>query len=169
MPFSCHTQEEWEAAARALGHPEWNEDARFGALEARLTNQDALDALVNEATASRGPVRAHGGAAGRRGVPAGVCQNAEDRYEADPQLKHLNWLTEVDQSTIGRWPLKEFPVKFSETPPYMGGRLDRGGPNYAEDNDFVFREVLGLAAEEIEDLRADEGHLRRWTCPHEAS
>ena len=62
----------------------------------------------------------------------------------------------MNQSTIGRWPLKEFPVKFSETPPYMGGRLDRGGPNYGEDNDFVFRDVLGLAAEEIEELRADE-------------
>ena len=155
IAISCHTQEEWEAAARALGHPEWNEDARFGTLEARLTNQDALDALVNEATASRDRY-ALMEALQAAGVPAGVCQNAEDRYEADPQLKHLNWLTEVEQTTIGRWPLKEFPVKFSETPPYMGGRLDRGGPNYAEDNDFVFRDVLGLAAEEIEELRGAE-------------
>ena len=25
----------------------------------------------------------------RAGVPAGVCQNAEDRCDTDPQLRHL--------------------------------------------------------------------------------
>ena len=40
-------------------------------------------------------------------------------YEVDPQLQHLNWLTELTQSEIGTWPVKEFPVKFSETPPYI--------------------------------------------------
>ena len=86
IAMSCHTEQEWQAAARTLGHAEWNEAPRFATLEARLANQDALDALVNEATASRDRY-ALMEALQAVGVPAGVCQNAEDRYEADPQLK----------------------------------------------------------------------------------
>ena len=47
------------------------------------------------------------------GVPAGVCQNAEDRCDHDPQLRHLNWLTEVTGTKIGTWPVYELPMKFS--------------------------------------------------------
>ena len=85
-------------------------------------------------------------------IPAGICQSAEDRYEWDPQLRHLDWLVELDQTEIGRWPVKEIPVKYSETPPYVGGFLDRSGPNYGEDNDYVLREILGLTDGEIGEL-----------------
>ena len=55
------------------------------------------------------------------GVAAGVCQTAGDRCDRDPQLAHLDWLTEVEGSKIGRWPVAEFPVKLSETPAHIGG------------------------------------------------
>ena len=38
----------------------------------------------------------------RGDVPAGVCQNAQDRCKRDPQLAHLNWLTELDATHLGR-------------------------------------------------------------------
>jgi hypothetical protein len=66
----------------------------------------------------------------RAGVPAGVCQNAEDRCDFDPQLKFLEWMVELPQTEIGTWPVREFPVVFSKTPAYMGGTLGRSGPNY---------------------------------------
>ncbi len=47
----------------------------------------------------------------RAGVPAGVCQNAEDRCDHDPQLRHLKWLTEVTGTKIGTWPIYELPMK----------------------------------------------------------
>ena len=62
------------------------------------------------------------------GVPAGVCQTAEDRCDHDPQLAALEWLTEVTGTKIGRWPVAEVPVKLSESPAYIGGRIDRGAP-----------------------------------------
>ena len=55
------------------------------------------------------------------GVPAGVCQNSEDRCDNDPQLRHLKWLTEVTGTKIGTWPIYELPMKFSRTPAYIGG------------------------------------------------
>jgi crotonobetainyl-CoA:carnitine CoA-transferase CaiB-like acyl-CoA transferase len=89
------------------------------------------------------------------GVPAGVCQTAEDRCEHDPQLAHLEWLTEVTGSKIGRWPVAEVPVKLSESPAYAGGRIDRGAPCYGEDNEYVYGELLGMTTREIEDMAKD--------------
>jgi len=87
------------------------------------------------------------------GVPAGVCQTAEDRCETDPQLAHLGWQVELDQRDIGTWPVREVPVAFSETPPYVGGYLDRSGPSYGQDTDAVLTELLGYDAERIAELR----------------
>jgi hypothetical protein len=44
----------------------------------------------------------------------------------------------------------------SETPPYTGGRLDRGAPGYGEDNEDVFGELLGLTSSKIRALAAEE-------------
>ena len=91
----------------------------------------------------------------KAGVPAGVCQTAGDRCDNDPQLAHLEWLTEVTGTKIGRWPVAEVPVKLSESPAYAGGRIDRGAPCYGEDNEYVYGELLGMTSREIKDLAAE--------------
>jgi crotonobetainyl-CoA:carnitine CoA-transferase CaiB-like acyl-CoA transferase len=88
-------------------------------------------------------------------VPAGVCQTAEDRCDHDPQLAALEWLTEVTGTKIGRWPVAEVPVKMSESPPYVGGPIDRGAPCYGEDNEYVYGELLGMSSKEIAALAAE--------------
>jgi crotonobetainyl-CoA:carnitine CoA-transferase CaiB-like acyl-CoA transferase len=62
----------------------------------------------------------------------------------------------VTGTKIGRWPVAEVPVKLSETPPYIGGPVDRGAPCYGEDNEYVFGELLGISTREIRRL-ADDG------------
>jgi crotonobetainyl-CoA:carnitine CoA-transferase CaiB-like acyl-CoA transferase len=37
----------WERCAAALGHPEWCEDPRFAANQARMANRDALESVMN--------------------------------------------------------------------------------------------------------------------------
>ena len=90
------------------------------------------------------------------GVPAGVCQTAEDRCDNDPQLAHLGWLTEVTGTKIGRWPVAEMAAHLSRTPAYAGGRIDRGAPCYGEDNHYILGHLLGLSSQEISELE-DEG------------
>jgi crotonobetainyl-CoA:carnitine CoA-transferase CaiB-like acyl-CoA transferase len=80
-------------------------------------------------------------------------QTAQERIEEDPQLKHLGWLTELNQTEIGMWPTRGLPVHLSETPAHIGGRLNRAGPNYGEDNEYVLRDVLKRTPEEIETMR----------------
>jgi crotonobetainyl-CoA:carnitine CoA-transferase CaiB-like acyl-CoA transferase len=155
IAIACFDDAEWKALLNVLGRPAWGDDPRFVDLAGRTANHDALDALVNKAAEDREGYELMV-ALQQAGVTAGVCQTAEDRYEKDPQLKHLKWLTELKQSEIGTWPVKEFPVKFSETPAYMGGPLDRHSPSYGEDNDYVFGEILGLSSKEIRELVEQE-------------
>jgi crotonobetainyl-CoA:carnitine CoA-transferase CaiB-like acyl-CoA transferase len=89
------------------------------------------------------------------GVAAGVCQTAEDRVDHDPQLATLEWLTEVDGTRIGTWPVADIAVKMSATPAHAGGTLDRGAPCYGEDNEYVLGELLGMSSRAIAELRDD--------------
>jgi crotonobetainyl-CoA:carnitine CoA-transferase CaiB-like acyl-CoA transferase len=157
LAITAFTQEQWLALARMLNRPEWTIDPRLTTLALRLQHQDYLDALVTSAVQQHDPYQLMT-ALQEAGVPAGVCETARDRYEWDPQLRHLQWVVELEQTEIGRWPVKELPTKFSETPPYMGGVIDRAGPNYGEDNDYVLGELLGLDPERIAEL-ASEGVL----------
>lgn len=153
IAIGAFTDEQWASIAHALDKPELADDPRFATLDDRLAHQATLDALVSEATSSRDG-RELMDLLQARGVPAGVCQDAQDRYERDPQLAHLNWTVELDQTEIGRWPVKEHPVRMEATPTHIGGRLNRSGPNYGEDTDAILAEVLGFDATRIGALRA---------------
>jgi crotonobetainyl-CoA:carnitine CoA-transferase CaiB-like acyl-CoA transferase len=155
LAIACFTEAEWQALTTIAGHPEWASDAQFKDLAGRLAHQDALDALVGAWTQSQDAKQAMLSLQ-QAGVPAGVCQTAQDRCDHDPQLAALEWLTEVTGTKIGRWPVAEVPVKMSESPAYIGGRIDRGAPYYGEDNHYVYGELLGMSSREIEEL-AEEG------------
>jgi crotonobetainyl-CoA:carnitine CoA-transferase CaiB-like acyl-CoA transferase len=155
LAIACFREEEWQALAKVAGHPEWASDPRFATLRARLANQDALDALVESWTRTQERYAAMH-ALQAAGVAAGACQDAADRCERDPQLAHLEWLTEVTGSEIGTWPVAELPIELSATPAFMGGPIDRGAPCYGEDNALVYGEWLGLSEREIAALK-DEG------------
>jgi crotonobetainyl-CoA:carnitine CoA-transferase CaiB-like acyl-CoA transferase len=155
IAIACFTQPEWQALAEVAGRTEWLDDRRFASLSDRLAHQDALDALVQSWTSTQEPYVCMM-ALQRAGVPAGVCQNAEDRCDHDPQLRHLNWLTEVTGSKIGTWPVYELPMKFTRTPAYVGGPIDRGAPCYGEDNEWLLTNLLGMSRSDVERL-AEEG------------
>jgi crotonobetainyl-CoA:carnitine CoA-transferase CaiB-like acyl-CoA transferase len=154
LAIACFDEHEWRGLAEVVKRPGWLEDRRFATLAARIAHQNALDQALAEWTRTQEPYAAML-ALQRAAVPAGVCQTAGDRCEHDPQLQALEWLTEVTGTKIGRWPVAEVPVKLSESPAYIGGRIDRGAPCYGEDNEYVFGELLGMSKAEIAQLAAD--------------
>jgi crotonobetainyl-CoA:carnitine CoA-transferase CaiB-like acyl-CoA transferase len=154
IAIACHTEEEWRALLTVASGAAWASSAEFATLDDRVQNQDALDDALSEWTQTFDRYELMQ-ALQEVGVPAGVCQNAEDRFDIDPQLGRLNWLTEVTGTKIGRWPVVEVPVHMSETPPYAGGVVDRGAPCYGEDNEYVLGELLGFSTREIASLAED--------------
>jgi crotonobetainyl-CoA:carnitine CoA-transferase CaiB-like acyl-CoA transferase len=90
------------------------------------------------------------------GMPAGVCQTAQDRCDNDPQLAALGWMTELAGTKIGRWPVTSMPVTFSATPAYIEGAIDRAAPCYGEGNETILGDLFGYSTSAIADLRARE-------------
>jgi crotonobetainyl-CoA:carnitine CoA-transferase CaiB-like acyl-CoA transferase len=153
LAISCRTDEEREALAKVLGLEGTD---KFGDSAAARRSVRAYEAEpeITQWTLSRDAYDAMY-TLQDAGVPAGVCQDAHDRCDIDPQLAHLNWLTEVTGTKIGRWPIANVPTKLSATPAHIGGSLDRGAPCYGEDNEWVLGELLGFGTREIAELAED--------------
>ena len=156
VAIACFDEADWQSLRSVMGDPEWaselavrhprrphRQPGRAGRaqIEEWTRGQDRWEVMQRLQDA---------------GVAAGVCQDAQDRLEVDPQLAHLNWLTEVEHSEMGAWPTKEVPVKWSHTPPFMGGPIDRGAPTYGEDNHYVLGELLGMSSRRSPGLRRTE-------------
>jgi crotonobetainyl-CoA:carnitine CoA-transferase CaiB-like acyl-CoA transferase len=140
-------------ALRAI--PNGLETPASRALRRASAHQDELDAIVGAWTGTH-EARACMTALQSASVPAGVCQTAEDRCDHDPQLAHLNWLTEVTGTKIGTWPVAELRTKFSATPTHIGGPINPGAPCYGEDNVHILTELLGYSRSDVERL-AEQG------------
>jgi crotonobetainyl-CoA:carnitine CoA-transferase CaiB-like acyl-CoA transferase len=151
VTIACFTDHQWRTVTKFAGI----DDKRFATLEDRLLHQDALDAAVGAWTATKTAEDVMM-TLQKADVPAGVCQNSEDRCDNDPQLRHLKWLTEVTGTKIGTWPIYELPMKFSRTPAYIGGVIDRGAPGYGEDNEWLLTSMLGMSTSDVQKL-AEEG------------
>ena len=151
IAISCFTEAHWRAAVTVLGNPSWAAEDRFATLQQRLQHQDELDELVGAATERWERYRLMH-ALQAVGVPAGVAQNAEDRVEHDPQLRHREWLVDLEQTENGVWPVKQLPVRMSHTPAHVGGVKQRNGPNYGEDTAEVLSRLLGMSDAEVQAL-----------------
>lgn len=154
IAIACRTDAQWLAVREVLGDPDTLALPEFATIESRALHNgvlaDALTAVTSswDSTDLMLALQSHG-------VPAGVCQNAQDRCETDPQLRHLGWLVALPQRTIGTWPIKEVPFRLERTPPFIGGRLGQAGPDYGQDNEDVLGRILGLSIEEIIALEAE--------------
>jgi crotonobetainyl-CoA:carnitine CoA-transferase CaiB-like acyl-CoA transferase len=154
ITIACPSDAEWKALTTVVSE-DWTAATKFATAQGRLAHQDELDRLLGDWTRQREPYGVMA-ALQEVGIPAGVCQTAEDRCDHDPQLRHLGWLTDVTGSKIGTWPVAEMAVKMDRTPPYAGGPVDRGAPCYGEDNEWILGELLGMSSQEIQRLHEDE-------------
>jgi len=82
-------------------------------------------------------------------VPVGPI-NTLDEVFADPVVRHLGLIAEVDHPTAGRVRAPGIPVRLSGTPP----SVRRHPPELGEHTDEILQE-LGYAKEEIAALRRD--------------
>src|SRR6058998_1627846 len=126
-----------------MGNPSWAQHEKFGTLAARVHNHHELGRLMNEWTKDKDPFPLQERLQ-QAGVPAGVCQTAQDRVERDPQLRHLQWLIPLPHSEIGTWPVKDVPFHFTNATVNQGGPTERAAPCYREDSDYVYGELLKL-------------------------
>jgi len=149
VAIAIHDDGDWQRFRRAIGDPSWAADAPFTTTAGRLANVDALEAHVTSWTRTRSAeeVMATLQAAG---VDAGVVENFED-LTRDPQLAHRRHFREVEHRVIGKHLAETNGTRFSRTPE----EIRMAAPCLGEHSEYVYRELLGMSAEEYSALLAD--------------
>jgi crotonobetainyl-CoA:carnitine CoA-transferase CaiB-like acyl-CoA transferase len=154
IAIGIQNDEQWAQLVEEMGSPEWAREQRFTRASGRKSHEDELERFVAEFTKDHDRYELMNRLQ-RRQIPAAAVQNAADRCDRDPQLKQRGYFVPLPQSEIGTWPIEDFPARFQNTPISVGGPPGRAAPLIGEDNDYVYREVLGLTAEEIAALKED--------------
>jgi crotonobetainyl-CoA:carnitine CoA-transferase CaiB-like acyl-CoA transferase len=157
--IAAQNEEEWDGFRRAIGNPEWCNEAEFATNETRLANQDRLDALISEWTSQHSADDVMAGMQAE-GVPASIVSQGDDLY-ASEHLKARDFYRPTPYYIAERgtpaweWEKRDSlawstPARLSETPMEFGHYS-----NVGEDNDYVFREILGMPDSRIEALKED--------------
>ena len=111
--------------------------------EARLSNAAALDARIEAWTQARTDGDAMA-ALQTAGVAAGAVQNTEDQLRRDPQLAARGYFEKIPHGVKGSVTANGIPLGLTGTP----GRSTGAGAARGQENESVFRELLGLSQRE---------------------
>lgn len=150
VTISVATEEEWMSFCAVLGDPPWAREARFADALSRWQNQDELDKLIEEWTLQRDHIEVMH-TLQKAGVAAGAVLDAAELLH-DPHLNQRGFYEVVHRERVGAHPYPGLPIRFSKTP----GKIRRPSPLLGEYNDYVFRELLGMSSEEVENLAQEK-------------
>jgi crotonobetainyl-CoA:carnitine CoA-transferase CaiB-like acyl-CoA transferase len=149
LALEARNDAEWQALVRAMDEPEWAAEPRFATNEARLANQDELDARIETWTSELEDYEAME-ILQAAGVPAGVCQKASDRFERDPQLAARDWWHSLPHPELGPTDYDGVVPRLALTP----GQLRTASPVLGEHTHEILRDVLGLTDDQIAEHEA---------------
>jgi crotonobetainyl-CoA:carnitine CoA-transferase CaiB-like acyl-CoA transferase len=153
---------EWEALCRVMRNPPWTKDPKFDTQESRRKHHDEIDAYIESFTRKRDNFELFY-VLQEHGVTAGPVEDSRDSH-MDPQLNFRNFFRTITGADIGTYRYATFPFDFPQAPlqvthpPCMLG----------EDNEYVYRQVIGLSEEEISLLEEKQviGNLQYdWAGP----
>jgi benzylsuccinate CoA-transferase BbsF subunit len=149
VTIAVASDEEWDALRRVVGDSRL-EDGRFADAAGRRQNQEALDQLIGEWTASRSQEEVTQ-ALQKAGVAAMPVLDGPTLVR-DPQLRARGVLQPLNHRAVGEMLTVTPPWKFSRTP----AQISSPGPLLGQHNQYVLGELLGMSGEEIERLVAEE-------------
>ena len=146
--IAVFTEQEWESFCRVIGNPAWTKEPQFSNLQKRKEHEDELDKLINKWTQTREAEEVMT-LMQEAGVAAGVVWNTKEML-SDSQLVHRNHFPEVNHPEIGTYIARNDAFRFSE----IRSEIKRA-PCLGEDNEFIFKECLGISEEEYVQLILD--------------
>ncbi|MBP9218391.1 MAG: CoA transferase [Sterolibacterium sp.] len=145
ISIAVASDEEWQHLLTALGHPEWLKVAEFATQADRLKHIDTLHKLIGEWTPQYDD-RALAELLQKHGVAAAPVLNVGDLLH-DPHYRARQTFIEVNHPLGFKETIYGAYVKLSESEPII-----RPGPIIGQDNERVFKEILGMPPERYDDL-----------------
>ena len=150
---------DWELFRQAIGNPAWTDGAEFATHESRRANHDALDERISSWTRNVGHIEAMS-LLQSHGVAAGAVLNQRDAA-ADPHLRERGMFEEAWQRDVGTHMYPRAPFKMSRS----DVRIRRGPARLGQDNEYVYKTLLGLSDAEYDAL-VDAGHIGEEYAEH---
>jgi crotonobetainyl-CoA:carnitine CoA-transferase CaiB-like acyl-CoA transferase len=149
VALSLWSDAEWLRFRDVLGDPDWARDTGLANASGRRAREAELDKRIAEWTRTRerdeivAELRA-------RGLRAAPVESIGELFD-DPQLAHRGVWRRAAHPGLGEVGLMAPPFALSATP----ARADRAGPLLGQDNEAVFKGLLGLSAGDYASLAAD--------------
>jgi crotonobetainyl-CoA:carnitine CoA-transferase CaiB-like acyl-CoA transferase len=144
--ISCTTDAQWRALATLIGGKALADDPGLTTATERWTRHDELDNLICAWSREQTPHQAM-----RQlqavGVPAGALQTAEDLWR-DVHLRARDYTVMMVHPELGMVEHPGMTVRLHATP----GCIQRPVGRLGEENDAVFRGLLGLSTDELSRL-----------------
>ena len=151
--------EQWRALCQLMGKPDLLEDDRFVDMNALRAHHDEVDDIIAAWTSEHDPIALFHRLQSE-GIPAGYLMH-EDHVFEDPQLKERGFFVPITAPEVGTYLYPSTTFRMSNVP----FEVRKPPVRLGEDNDYVYREVLGLTEEEYDRLKA-QGHIGMDYAPH---
>jgi benzylsuccinate CoA-transferase BbsF subunit len=149
VAIAVHDDEDWRRFRRAMGDPPWAAEARFTTGPGRLAHVDEMEEHVTAWTRARSAEEVMA-VLQSAGIDAGVVQNFED-LTGDPQLAYRRHFREITHAVIGTHLCETNGMRFSAT----SEEIRMPAPRLGEHSEYVYRELLGMSAQEYAALEAE--------------
>ena len=148
LAISVRDDAAWRALAVAMGQEGLGRDPRFAEVAARSEHHDELDEIIGAWAAGQSSLDAFH-TLQRAGVAAGPLLH-DDMFGADPHLRDRDWQQPLHSLDVG--------THLHPGLPYRGVPQvwRRGSPVLGEDNEFVYKQILGVSDEEFECFRREK-------------
>lgn len=147
MVIAARTEDDWRELCRVIGEPNWTREPRFATQAARKENEEELDRLVGVWTVGRTPEEATA-ALQSAGVPAAPMLTSGKGIVNDRQAVHREAFRWLEHTEIGSMLYTTPSYRLSATP----ARVSKAAPCLGEDNEYVYKEILGYSDDEIAEL-----------------
>ena len=149
---TIYDNEQWTALCSVIGADDLADDPGLADPGGRLARQDEVDARIAAWTREREPSAVMHELQGR-GIPAGAVMNQRDAF-ADAHIQERGVFELASQDDCGTHLYPGPLYKLSKTPM----SIRRGPVMFGQDNEYVYRELLGYTAEEYAAIEA-AGHI----------
>lgn len=146
--IACLTNSFWERICKALGLQDRILDPRFDTLQKRRDQRELVNELISEVTRQKS-VQELETLLSEYQVPNAPILGIREAL-AQPQAVAREMVVETEHPVLGRIPIVNRSIRFPGDPQ----PVPAAPPVMGQHTDEILREVLGLAAERIEALRA---------------
>ena len=151
------SDDQWRALAELIGSPELVGDQRLADVAGRFEHHDEIDELIRSWVSDLDQYDAFAQLQAL-GIPAGPVLD-EVGFDTEPQMVARGWMQPLESLDVG--------THLHAGPPYTGVPQvwDRGSPVLGQDNEYVYKEILGVSDAEYERYGAERMHAIDYLDP----